>query len=81
MQIGWRGYISRPRLHDFRHLCAVQTLLRWYRAGQDVERRLPLLSTYLGHTHVAYTSWYLTACPELLGAAVQRLEVRWEGPR
>jgi hypothetical protein len=38
------------------------------------------LSTYLGHVHVADTYWYLTACPELMGYAVQRLEARWEGP-
>jgi len=47
-----------PRLHDFRHRFAVQTLLRWYRSGEDVERRLPVLSTYLGHVHVADTYWY-----------------------
>ena len=46
---------SGPRLHDFRHRFAVETLLRWYRAGEDVERRLPVLSTYLGHVHVSDT--------------------------
>ena len=80
-QTGLRGATAShgPRLHDFRHRFAVQTLVQWYRAGQDVERRLPLLSTYLGHVHVADTYWYLTACPELMGEAVQRLEARWEG--
>ena len=67
-----------PRLHDFRHRFAVQTLLRWYRSGEDAERRLPVLSTYLGHVHVADTYWYLSACPELMGQAVARLEQRWE---
>jgi integrase/recombinase XerD len=67
-----------PRLHDFRHRFAVQTLLRWYRCGEDVERRLPVLSTYLGHVHVADTYWYLNACPELMGQAITRLEQRWE---
>jgi site-specific recombinase XerD len=67
-----------PRLHDFRHRFAVQTLLRWYRSGEDVERRLPVLSTYLGHVHVADTYWYLSGCPELMGQAVARLERRWE---
>lgn len=67
-----------PRLHDFRHRFAVQTLLRWYRSGEDAERRLPVLSTYLGHVHVADTYWYLSACPELMGHAVARLEQRWE---
>lgn len=78
-QIGLRGASAShgPRLHDFRHRFAVQTLLRWYRSGEDVERRLPVLSTYLGHVHVADTYWYLTACPELMGLAVARLEQRW----
>lgn len=67
-----------PRLHDFRHRFAVQTLLRWYRSGEDVERRLPVLSTFLGHVHVADTYWYLSTCPELMGLAVARLERRWE---
>jgi len=69
---------SGPRLHDFRHRFAVETLLRWYRAGEDVERRLPVLSTYLGHVHVSDTYWYLSACPELMGLDVKRLERRWE---
>jgi len=80
-EIGLRGPTAShgPRLHDFRHRLAVQTLVRWYRSGRDVERRLPVLSTYLGHVHVGDTYWYLTACPELMGLAVKRLEKRWEG--
>lgn len=79
-QIGLRavGASHGPRLHDFRHRFAVQTLLRWYQTGDDAERRLPILSTYLGHVHVADTYWYLSACPELMGQAVSRLEQRWE---
>lgn len=67
-----------PRIHDLRHTFAVQTLLSWYRAGEDIERRLPELSTYLGHNHVSATYWYLTAHPELLDEARLRLEARWE---
>jgi integrase/recombinase XerD len=79
-RIGLRGASAShgPRLHDFRHRFAVQTLVQWYRSGQDVERRLPILSTYLGHVHVADTYWYLSACPELMGLAVKRLEEHWE---
>lgn len=79
-QIGLRSPSSShgPRLHDFRHRFAVETLLRWYRAGLEVECRLPVLSTYLGHVNVNDTYWYLTACPELMGQAAQRLEQRWE---
>jgi integrase len=78
-QIGLRGANDRrgPRLHDFRHRFAVQTLVRWYRSGQDIERRLPILSTYLGHGHIADTYWYLSAYPELMGLATRRLEKRW----
>lgn len=67
-----------PRLHDFRHRFAVRTLTNWYRSGQEVERRLPVLSTYLGHGHINDTYWYLTLCPELMGLAVRRLEEYWE---
>jgi integrase len=78
--VGLRGPSDShgPRLHDFRHRFAVETLIRWYRSGQDIERRLPILSTYLGHVHVADTYWYLTGCPELMGLAVKRFEDYWE---
>jgi len=68
----------RPRLHDFRHSFAIRTLLGWYRAGLDVQAMLPRLSTYLGHTNPANTYWYLSAEPELLALASQRLEQAWE---
>ena len=50
------------------------TLLRWYRDGGDVRARLPLLSTYLGHADPRHTYWYLTAAPELLALAAERLD-------
>ena len=80
-QIGLRGPSDShgPRLHDIRHRFATNTLLQWYRSGQDPERRLPLLSAYLGHVHVSDTFWYLSACPELMREAMSRLERCWEG--
>jgi integrase/recombinase XerD len=63
-----------PRLHDFRHSLAVRTLLEWYRAGVDVQARLPVLSTWLGHISPASTYYYLQAAPELLALAAERLE-------
>lgn len=79
-QTGLRGPKDRrgPRVHDLRHSFAVHTLVRWYRAGVDVERRLSRLATYLGHGGVAGTYWYLTATPELLRWAARRLEGRRE---
>ena len=64
----------QPRLHDLRHAFAVRTLLDWYRAGVDVEANMPLLSTYLGHSGPESTFWYLSAVPELLFLASERLE-------
>lgn len=77
---GLRGPSDRrgPRLQDFRHRCAMEILLKWYQAGEDVERRLPVLSTFLGHGHVSDTFWYLSGSSELLEQAAQRLEKRWE---
>jgi integrase/recombinase XerD len=75
-RIGLRGPpgTKGPYLHDLRHTFAVNTLLRWYRSGVDVECHLPELATYLGHSHVAYTYWYLSAEPKLLQLAAQRLD-------
>jgi len=75
-RIGLRGPFDShgPRLHDFRHGFAVRTILNWYRAGVDVERHIPKLATYLGHTHVNDTYWYLSAVPELMQLAAMRLE-------
>jgi len=69
-----RSASCRPRLHDLRHTFAVTTLLGWYRQGVDVESRLPLLSTYLGHANPGATYWYLSATPELFALAAERLE-------
>ena len=79
-QIGLRGPFDShgPRLHDMRHGFASKTLLRWYRAGENAERRLPILSAYLGHVHWSDTFWYLSALPELMHEAMSRLERRWE---
>ena len=62
-----------PRLQDMRHRFAVRTLVHWYRAGLDVERELPKLTTYLGHVRATDTYWYLEAVPELLQLATERL--------
>jgi integrase/recombinase XerD len=75
-QIGLRkpGDVGGPRIHDLRHYFAIRTLLNWYRINADVEAHLPELATYLGHTHVRDTYWYLSAVPELLKLATLRLE-------
>jgi site-specific recombinase XerD len=69
-----RSATCRPRLHDLRHRFAVRTMLDAYRHGHDAEARLALLSTYLGHVDPKHTYWYLSAAPELLQLAGDRLE-------
>ncbi|MFQ5814005.1 MAG: tyrosine-type recombinase/integrase [Anaerolineae bacterium] len=64
----------QPRVHDLRHAFAVHRLVAWYREGADVQRMLPVLSTYLGHINIAATQRYLTMTPELLQEANKRFE-------
>jgi integrase/recombinase XerD len=80
-QIGIRrpGVRHGPRLHDFRHRFAIETLLHWYRRGEDIDQRMPVLSTYLGHGNVSGTYWYLSSTPELIAAASRLIEARWKG--
>lgn len=75
-QIGLEGAGERmrPRPHDLRHTMAVRTLLDWHHAGENVDRRMPELSTFLGHADPASTYWYLEAVPELMALISRRLE-------
>lgn len=66
------GARYQPRLHDLRHTAAVHRLTTWYREGKNVQRLLPLLSTYLGHVDLVSTQLYLTMTPELLHEASKR---------
>jgi integrase/recombinase XerD len=63
-----------PRVHDLRHTFAVKSLLKWYREGANIDQKITLLSTYLGHKKPSDTYWYLTGVPELLAEATTRLE-------
>ena len=68
------GARYQPRLHDLRHSFATDRILSWYQAGENVQRLLPCLSTYLGHGTLAATQRYLTATPEVLREASARFE-------
>jgi integrase len=76
-----RSARSRPRLHDLRHTFAVRTVIDSYQAGGDLNARLALLSTYLGHADPISTYWYLTGTPELLALAAHRLERHLASPK
>lgn len=62
-----------PRVHDLRHTFAVHTLLRWYREGADLDAKLPVLATYLGHQSLAGTQRYLHLTAELYPEITARL--------
>lgn len=74
-----RSTACRPRLHDLRHGFAINTILDAYRDGHEPGARLAILSTYLGHNNPTHTYWYLSASPELLKLASDRLERHLEG--
>jgi integrase len=76
-RLGWRrgnGELPLPRVHDLRHSFACRRLLKWYRQGENVHHRIASLATYLGHTKVTGTYWYLTGTPDLLGIMGRRFE-------
>jgi len=72
--IAHAGRGTGPRIHDLRHTFAVHTLLRWYRDGEDLDAKLPLLATYLGHQHLSGTQRYLHLTAELFPEITARLD-------
>ncbi len=76
-QLCWgnRGTHHAPRIHDLRHTFIVNCILRWQREGIDVDREMLSLSTYVGHTMVTNTYWYLSAVPELMRFASEKYEL------
>lgn len=75
--IGVRTATIRPRIHDLRHSFAVRTLIDWHRGGVDIDGRMPVLSTYLGHICPSGTFWYLSSAPELMELVAARLDNRY----
>ena len=64
----------KPRLYDFRHTFACRTVKNWLDTGEDVNEKLFLLSTYMGHVKPEETFWYLSATPELLSVSCRKYE-------
>jgi integrase/recombinase XerD len=80
-RIGVRTEAVHPRIHDLRHRFAVQTLIDWQRSGVNIDEHIATLSTYLGHVSPADTYWYLSASPELMALAADRVADRFGGVR
>ncbi len=61
----WQARISHggrghgPRVHDLRHTFAVNNLRLWFAQGQDIGALLPVLQTYMGHSSLSDTAYYL----------------------
>lgn len=68
------GFKGHPRLYDFRHTFACKRLLQWYNEGKNVNQMMVYLATYLGHTYITGTYWYLTAIPELMSVVSIKFE-------
>jgi integrase/recombinase XerD len=77
--IGVRTATVHPRIHDIRHSFAVHTLIRWQRSGVKIDEHIAALSTYLGHISPEDTYWYLSASPELMKLAAERLHATFGG--
>lgn len=63
-----------PRIHDLRHTFAVRCIERWYADGRDVQNLLPRLATYMGHSSISSTQYYLTITEAILHRAADRFE-------
>lgn len=79
--MGLRTDTVHPTAHQLRHSFAVRTLIDWHRSGVPVDEHIATLSTYLGHVSPADTYWYLSASPELMGLAADRLAARFGAGR
>lgn len=75
-QLGWtsEGRARLPRVHDLRHSMVVRRIQQWHAEGADVNARLPVLATYLGHQEMRDLYWYLSAVPELMSIIARRFE-------
>lgn len=75
-RLGWisRGSYSFPRILDLRHSFICHRLVSWYKEGKNVDNAILALATYVGHTEVTATYWYITGVPDLMSLAAQRFQ-------
>jgi integrase/recombinase XerD len=58
--------LPRPTIHSLRHTFAVRALETCPDGRDRITKHMLALSTYLGHSKVADTYWYLEATPDLM---------------
>ena len=69
-----RGSYPFPRILDMRHSFICRRLVSWYKEGANVNNAILALATYVGHTQITATYWYITGIPELMALAAQRFQ-------
>jgi site-specific recombinase XerD len=75
LQIAGIEHLGRgkgPRLHELRHSFAVLRLLRWYESNADLQTKLPLLATYLGHIGMTTSQVYLHMTTDMADEVIRR---------
>jgi integrase len=77
----WNPHFPRAGLSTIReptpacgHLRVCQALRRWYQDGEDLDAKLPLLATYLGHVSLSGTQHYLHLTAELFPEITARAD-------
>lgn len=75
-QLHWhnRGTHQSTRIHDLRHTFIVRRIVQWQAQGVDIDQAMLSLSTFVGHTKVSNTYWYMSAVPQMMELAASRFE-------
>jgi site-specific recombinase XerD len=75
-QLGWTtaGRTRAPRVHDLRHRMVVRRIQAWHANDVNVDAKIAVLATYLGHVEVRDVYWYMSAVPELMTIVADRFE-------
>lgn len=63
-----------PRIHDLRHTFATRALQLCGTDRESVAKQFVALATYLGHSDIKHTYWYLSATPDLMESIVDAVE-------
>ena len=76
-QLNWinRGAHDAPRIHDLRHTFVVRRMMLWHAQDRNIDQHMLSLATYIGHSMVTNTYWYLTCVPELMSLAGNKFEL------
>ena len=72
---GGRG--KGPRLYDFRHTFAVNSLRKMVLDGKDMSAYYPVLQIYMGHSFFKYTEYYLRLTKDMFPDISEKIEEKF----